>query len=91
MKVTFELPPTIVQRLRFYVPSGERSRFVADLISRKPQKQGNALECAAQNANILRKVNRRTLTVLDSLQPTVGPLTRSNRSPSKNDSAPYGA
>jgi hypothetical protein len=58
MKVTFELPPPVVQRLRSNIPSGERSKFVADLISRKLQKQGNALERAAQKANALRKVNR---------------------------------
>jgi hypothetical protein len=58
MKVTFELPPPIVERLRFHVPSGERSKFVAELISRKLQHQGNALERAAQKANTLRKVKR---------------------------------
>jgi len=58
MKVTFELPPPVVQRLRSNVPSGERSKFVADLISRKLQNQVNALERAAQKANGLRKVNR---------------------------------
>ena len=58
MKVTFELPPPVVQRLRFHVPSGERSKFVADLISRKLQNQGTVLERAAQKANTLRKVNR---------------------------------
>jgi hypothetical protein len=58
MKVTFELPPPVVQRLRFHVPSGERSKFVADLISSKLRSQGNALERAAQKANTRRKVNR---------------------------------
>jgi hypothetical protein len=58
MKVTFELPPPLAQRLPFHVPSGERSKFVADLISRKLQNQGNALERAAQKANTLRKVSR---------------------------------
>jgi hypothetical protein len=58
MKVTFELPPTVAQRLRSNVPSGERSKFVADLISKKLQNEGNALERAAQKANTLRKVNR---------------------------------
>ena len=58
MKVTFELPPPVVQRLRSNVPSGERSKFVADLISKKLQNQGNTLERAAQKANTLRKVNR---------------------------------
>ena len=58
MKVTFELPPPVVRRLQSRVPSGERSRFVADLITRKLRNQGNALECAAQKANSLRKVNR---------------------------------
>ena len=58
MKVTFELPTPVVQKLRSHVPSGERSKFVADLISRKLQHQGNALERAAQKANALRKVSR---------------------------------
>ena len=58
MKVTFELPPPVVQRLRSHIPSGERSKFVADLIIRKLQNQDNALERAAQKANTLRKVNR---------------------------------
>ncbi len=57
MKVTFELPPAVMQRLRAHVPSGERSRFVAELISKKLQHKGNALEQAAQKANTLRKVN----------------------------------
>jgi hypothetical protein len=58
MKVTFELPPPLVQRLRSHVPSGERSRFVAELISRRLRNQGNALERAAQKANTLGKVKR---------------------------------
>jgi hypothetical protein len=58
MKVTFELPPPVVQRLRSHVPSGERSRFVADLISRKLRNRSSALEQAARKANSLRKVNR---------------------------------
>jgi len=58
MKVTFELPPPVVQRLRSHVPSGERSKFVAELISRKLQNQDNALERAAQKANTLRNVSR---------------------------------
>jgi hypothetical protein len=58
MKVTFELPPRLVQRLRSLVPSGERSKFVAGLISRRLRNQGNTLERAAQKANTLGKVNR---------------------------------
>ena len=58
MKVTFELPPPLVQNLRAHVPSGERSKFVADLISKKLQNKGNLLEQAAQKANKLRKVSR---------------------------------
>jgi hypothetical protein len=58
MKVTFELPPLVVQRLRSHVPCGERSKFVADLIIRKLRNRGNALERAAQKANAFRGVNR---------------------------------
>jgi len=58
VKVTFELPPSLVQRLRTHIPSGERSRFVADLISKKLRTKGNALEHAAQKANNLHNVNR---------------------------------
>jgi hypothetical protein len=58
MKVTFELPPPVLQRLRFHIPSGERSRFVAELISQKLQNKGSALAQAARKANTLRKVNR---------------------------------
>ena len=58
MKVTFELPSPVVQRLRSHIPSGARSRFVADLISRKLQGSGSVLERAARKANTLRKVNR---------------------------------
>lgn len=58
MKVTFELPPPVVQRLRAHIPSGERSRFVAELIAKALQHKGNALEQAAQKANRLQKVNR---------------------------------
>jgi hypothetical protein len=58
MKVTFELPPPVVQRLRSYIPSGERSKFVAELISKKLQNKSNALEEAAQKANTLGQVNR---------------------------------
>jgi hypothetical protein len=58
MKVTFELPPPIVQRLRSHVPSGERSRFVAGLISMKLRDKDNALARAARKANTLRRVNR---------------------------------
>ncbi len=58
MKVTFELPPPLVQRLRSHVPSGERSKFVADLIFKKLQAKGNELEKAAQKANTLRNVTR---------------------------------
>jgi len=56
MKVTFELPPPLVHRLRSSVPSGERSRFVADLISKKLRGKGTALEEAARKANTLRKL-----------------------------------
>lgn len=58
MKVTFELPPPLVERLRSHIPSGKRSKFVADLISNKLQRKGNALELAALKANQLRKLNR---------------------------------
>ena len=56
MKVTFELPPPLVQRLRTHVPSGERSKFVADLISRKLASKQTALEQAAAKANRLHSV-----------------------------------
>ncbi|HZM05831.1 MAG TPA: hypothetical protein VFC44_22755 [Candidatus Saccharimonadales bacterium] len=58
MNVTFELPPPVVERLRFHIPSGERSRFVADLISRTLRKKGSTLAQAAQKANSLRALNR---------------------------------
>jgi hypothetical protein len=58
MKVTFELPPPLVHRLRSHVPNGERSRFVADLIYKKLQGKGSALEQAGRKANSLRKVSR---------------------------------
>jgi hypothetical protein len=58
MKITFELPSSLAQRLRFHVPRGQRSKFVADLISLKLQKKSNALERAAQKANMLERVNR---------------------------------
>jgi Arc/MetJ-type ribon-helix-helix transcriptional regulator len=58
MKVTFELPPPVVQQLRSHVPAGERSKFVSDLISEKLQKERSALERAARKANSLKKVNR---------------------------------
>lgn len=58
MKVTFELPPPLVERLRAYVPSGERSKFVAGLISKGLQGKGNALEQAARKANTFDSVNR---------------------------------
>jgi hypothetical protein len=58
MKVTFEIPAPVVQRLRTHVPSRERSRFVADLISRRLRNRGDALERAAQKANTLTGVNR---------------------------------
>jgi hypothetical protein len=58
MKVTFELPPRVVQLLRSHVPSGERSKFVADLIVARLRNKGNKLERAAQKANALRTVSR---------------------------------
>jgi hypothetical protein len=58
MKVTFELPPLVVERLRFHVPRGQRSRFVTDLIVRKLRNRGNVLERAAQKANKIRRVNK---------------------------------
>ena len=58
MKVTFELPPPLVHRLRTHIPSGERSGFVADLISKNLRGKESALEQAARKANTLRKVNR---------------------------------
>ena len=58
MKVTFELPPPLVQRLRAHVPSGQRSKFVADLISKKLASKRTALEQAAEKANSLHSVTR---------------------------------
>ena len=58
MKVAFEPPLPVLQRLRSHVPSGERSRFVAELISKKLQNKGSALAQAALKANTLRQVNR---------------------------------
>jgi hypothetical protein len=58
MKVTFELPPPLVQRLRAHVPDGRRSKFVADLIARKLASKRTALEQAAEKANQLRSVNK---------------------------------
>ena len=66
MKVTFELPPPVVFRLRSYVPSGERSRFVADLIAKGLKRKNSALEQAARKANTLRKV-RRDMTCWEAL------------------------
>ncbi len=57
MKVTFELPPPLVQRFRSHVPSGERSKFVAKLIAKKLRAEGSTLAKAAQKANRLRRVN----------------------------------
>ena len=58
MKVTFELPRPLVVRLRAHVPSGERSKFVAELISRKLAAKRSALEQAAEKANALESVSR---------------------------------
>lgn len=58
MKVTFELPPPVVHRLRSHIPSGERSRFVAELITKKLQGKLTALEQAAQKASRLTPLNR---------------------------------
>ena len=58
MKVTFELPPPLVQRLRAHVPNGKRSKFVADLISKKLGAKRTALEQAAAKANQLTAVNK---------------------------------
>ena len=57
MKVTFELPSPVVHRLRSHVPVGERSRFVAQLISAKLKGPNNAFERAAKKANTLRNVS----------------------------------
>jgi hypothetical protein len=58
VKVTFELPPPVVQVLRAHVPSGERSKFVAELISSSLRKRKTALERAAEKANKLKTVNQ---------------------------------
>jgi hypothetical protein len=58
MKVTFELPPPLVQRFRAHVPSGKRSKFIADLISKRLASKRTALEQAAEKANQLRGVNK---------------------------------
>jgi hypothetical protein len=58
MKVTFNLPPSLVRRLRIHVPGGERSRFVDDLICRKLRAEDKALERAARKANTFSKVDR---------------------------------
>ncbi|HEV8542288.1 MAG TPA: hypothetical protein VGR78_07850 [Verrucomicrobiae bacterium] len=58
MKVTFELPPPLVQRLRSLIPDGQRSKFVADLIAKKLQNKSSTLEQAARKANQFAHVNR---------------------------------
>jgi Arc/MetJ-type ribon-helix-helix transcriptional regulator len=60
MKVTFELPESIVEHMRLHIPSGERSRFAAAAIAEKLKGCSNALEQAAKKANKLRKVNEET-------------------------------
>jgi hypothetical protein len=57
MKVTFEIPPAIVQKLRNGVPSGQRSKFVTEAIGKELEKLGNELEQAAHKANCLMPVN----------------------------------
>jgi len=57
MKVSFELPITLVHQLRCYIRTGHRSRFVADLISKNLRGKAKRLEAAAHRANKLRKLN----------------------------------
>jgi hypothetical protein len=58
MKVTVEIPPPVTQRLRASVPTGKRPRFVVELISKRLQNKGSALEKAARKANALGKITR---------------------------------
>ncbi len=57
MKVTFELPDPLVERLRARVPSGKRSWFVAESLE-KTLRAGDPLEAAAKKANKFHAVNR---------------------------------
>ncbi len=58
MKVTFELPPPLVQTLRSRVSIRDRSKFVADALEKKLSAPGNTLEAAAKKANTLYRVSR---------------------------------
>ena len=51
MKVTFELPPSLVQRLAHSCSERERSRFVARLIAKGLDAERKAFEQAARKAN----------------------------------------
>jgi hypothetical protein len=58
MKVTFNLSPSLVRRLRAHISKGKRSDFVSNLISKELSTEANAIERAGKKANTLGRVNR---------------------------------
>lgn len=57
MKITLELPDDIGRKFKATIPNGQRSKLVAELLSKRLKTADDSLERAAKKANRFRAVN----------------------------------
>jgi hypothetical protein len=58
MKITLDLPDETGRKFKAAIPSGQRSKLVAELLSKRLKTAEDSLEAAAKKANKFRMVNK---------------------------------
>jgi hypothetical protein len=56
MKITLELPDELGRKFKATIPNGQRSRLVAELLSKRLKTAESSLESAAKKANKFKAV-----------------------------------
>ena len=56
MKITLELPDGLARKFKATVPSGRRSKLIAELLAGQLRSREDALERAAKRANTFKQV-----------------------------------
>jgi hypothetical protein len=56
MKITLELPDELGRKFKATIPNGQRSKLVAELLSKRLKSAEGSLESAAKKANTFKAV-----------------------------------